>query len=57
MPSCSALVGGSDWRAEVEGTVPGGPEQAERDAATFFDVELPALGAWVLSEEKARRII
>jgi pimeloyl-ACP methyl ester carboxylesterase len=51
-----ALVGGPDWRAEVERTVPGGPEQAERDAATFFDVELPALGAWILSKENASRI-
>jgi pimeloyl-ACP methyl ester carboxylesterase len=51
-----ALVGGPDWRIEIQRTVPGGPEQAERDAATFFDVELPALGAWILSEDKARRI-
>ena len=54
--SFMALVGGPDWRAEVQRTVPGGPEQAERDAATFFDIELPALGAWILSKEKASRI-
>jgi pimeloyl-ACP methyl ester carboxylesterase len=54
--SFMALVGGSAWRAEVQRTVPGGPAQAERDAATFFDVELPALGAWILSRENARRI-
>jgi pimeloyl-ACP methyl ester carboxylesterase len=54
--SFMALVGGPDWTAEVQRTVPGGPEQAERDAATFFDVELPALGAWILSREKASRI-
>ena len=54
--SFMALVCGSDWRAEVQRTVPGGPEQAERDAATFFDVELPALGAWILSKEKASLI-
>jgi pimeloyl-ACP methyl ester carboxylesterase len=54
--SFMALVGGSEWRAEVQRTVPGGPEQAERDAATFFDVELPALGAWILSKEKASDI-
>lgn len=39
-------VGGSDWRTAVEKTVPGGPEQAEADAASFFEVELPALGEW-----------
>jgi len=54
--SFMAVVGGSDWRAEVQRTVPGGPEQAERDAATFFDVELPALRAWIPSQEKARGI-
>ena len=54
--SFMVLVCGSEWRAEVQRTVPGGPEQAERDAATFFDVELPALGAWLLSKEKASGI-
>jgi hypothetical protein len=54
--SFMALVGGPDWRAEVQRTVPDGPEQAVRDAATFFDVELPALRAWILSKEKASRI-
>lgn len=51
-----ALVGGPDWRAEVQRTVPGGPAQADTDARTFFDVELPALEAWMLSTEHARRI-
>jgi pimeloyl-ACP methyl ester carboxylesterase len=54
--SCMALVGGPDWRIEVQRTVPGSPEQAERDAATFFDVELPTLGAWILNEDNASRI-
>jgi pimeloyl-ACP methyl ester carboxylesterase len=54
--SFMALVWGPDWRAEVERTVPGGPEQAEADAATYFDVELPALGTWILDKEKARQI-
>jgi pimeloyl-ACP methyl ester carboxylesterase len=54
--SFSSLVCGPEWRIEVQRTVPGGPEQAETDAATFFDVELPALGAWILSEDKASRI-
>jgi pimeloyl-ACP methyl ester carboxylesterase len=47
-----ALVGGPDWRTEVQRTVPGGPEQAETDAATFFEVELPALGAWTFTEDQ-----
>lgn len=32
-----------DWRAETAETVPGGAEQAIADAATFFEVEIPAL--------------
>ncbi|MDZ7413088.1 MAG: alpha/beta hydrolase [candidate division KSB1 bacterium] len=51
-----ALVGGLDWRIEVQHTVPGGPEQAETDAATFFEVELPALGAWTFNADQARRL-
>jgi pimeloyl-ACP methyl ester carboxylesterase len=51
-----SIVGGPDWRVEVEKTVPGGPEQAYRDAATFFEVEVPALQAWSFDPEKARRI-
>lgn len=54
--SFMAMVGGPDWRSEVQQTVPGGPEQAEKDAATFFDIEFPALENWVLSKEKARYI-
>jgi len=50
------IVGGPDWRAEVSGTVPGGPEQAEKDAATFFEVELPALQGWSVDRDKASRI-
>jgi pimeloyl-ACP methyl ester carboxylesterase len=51
-----ALVGGPDWRTEVQRTVPGGPEQAEADVATFFEVELPALGAWTFNADQAGRI-
>jgi 3-oxoadipate enol-lactonase len=31
---------GPDWRAEVSRTVPGGPEQADQDAATLFESDL-----------------
>jgi pimeloyl-ACP methyl ester carboxylesterase len=49
-------VSASDWRSAVEGTVPGGPEQAEKDAPTFFDVEAPALREWVFDADRASRI-
>jgi pimeloyl-ACP methyl ester carboxylesterase len=51
-----AIVGGPDWRATVERAVPGGSEQADRDAATFFEVEVPALQAWSFDPEKGRRL-
>jgi pimeloyl-ACP methyl ester carboxylesterase len=49
-------VGGPAWREVVAATVPGGPEQAERDAATFFEVEVPALQAWSFDDKKAGNI-
>ncbi len=49
-------IGGPQWKAEVSRTVPGGVEQAENDASTFFEVELPALGTWEFNAEKAARI-
>lgn len=41
-----SLVGRDDWRQVIERAVPGGVEQAERDAATFFESELPTVAAW-----------
>ncbi|MEE8556588.1 MAG: alpha/beta hydrolase [Myxococcota bacterium] len=41
-----SLACAQDWRSEAEKTVPGGPEQAEKDAATFFEVEFAAFTAW-----------
>ncbi len=49
-------VGGPDWRTEVVKTVPGGPEQAEKDAATYFEVEAPALDEWTFDSAGASRI-
>ena len=49
-------VGGPDWRSTTESTVPGGPEQAERDGATFFEVEMPALQKWSFDVGRASRI-
>ena len=50
------VVGGPDWRSDVSKTVPGGAEQAERDAATFFEVEAPALQQWQFDRESLSRI-
>lgn len=49
-------VAGPEWRVDVSRAVPGSAEQAERDASTFFEVELPALGAWEFDDGKAARI-
>lgn len=49
-----AYVGGAGWRAAVDRTVPGGIEQAERDAATFFTSELGA--GWIFGPELAAQL-
>ena len=51
-----ALVDGPDWREEIGRTVPGGPEQAEKDVATAFECDLPAAGEWSFGPEEAARI-
>ncbi len=51
-----SMVGGPDWRTEIAKTVPGGPEQAEKDAATYFEVEAPALEKWTFDSDRASRI-
>jgi 3-oxoadipate enol-lactonase len=51
-----SIVGGPDWKIEVAKAVPGGPEQAEKDAATFFEVEFPALEKWVFDGDRASRV-
>jgi pimeloyl-ACP methyl ester carboxylesterase len=52
------LMRGPDRRTEVAKTLPGGPEQAEKDAATFFEVEVPAFEKWNLTfdSDRASRI-
>ena len=47
---------GPDWRTEVANTLPGAPEQADRDSATTFGVELPSLEKWVIDADRASRI-
>ncbi len=51
-----ALVIGPDWRSEVEQHLPGAAEQMQRDTATFFDTDLPAMLSWRFDADEARRI-
>ena len=51
-----SLVGGTDWRTRIDALVPGAAQQAVRDAATFFEVELPAIGGWSFDAAAARGI-
>ncbi len=52
------MVGEADWRRDLEQNLPGGLEQAVRDSATFFGVEVPALraSASAFSLQRASRI-
>jgi len=50
-----ALVGDRNWRATIERTVPGGTAQAVKDAATFFERELPG-PTWTFGPEQAAAI-
>lgn len=50
------VVAGTEWRAQAARTVPGGAEQAEADAATWFEVEAPALGEWQFDADAASEI-
>jgi pimeloyl-ACP methyl ester carboxylesterase len=50
-----ALVGDRNWHATIEQTVPGGIAQAVKDAATFFEIELPG-AAWTFGPEQAAAI-
>jgi 3-oxoadipate enol-lactonase len=36
--------------------VPSGIDQARRDAATFFEAELPAVAVWIFGPDRARTI-
>jgi pimeloyl-ACP methyl ester carboxylesterase len=40
----------------VSRTVPGGPEQAEKDGATLFESDLPSLQEWRFGAEEAAKI-
>lgn len=47
---------GAHWRTDVETHLPGAAAQMQRDATTFFDVDLPALLAWRFGQGDAQRI-
>ena len=51
-----AVLIGPNWRTEVEQRLPGAAEQMQRDAATFFDTDLPALLSWRFDLEDAHRV-
>ena len=50
------VVFGLGWRRQAALAVPGGAEQAESDAATFFESELPGVGAWQFDSRRAEQV-
>jgi len=44
------------WREDLEREQPGAVEQTEKDAAAFFEFEIPAIPSWVFDAEKAKQI-
>jgi pimeloyl-ACP methyl ester carboxylesterase len=48
-----SVVFGPGWRQTADRAVPGGAEQAEMDAATFFESELPGVGSWQFDSRRA----
>jgi pimeloyl-ACP methyl ester carboxylesterase len=51
-----ALVGDRNWHAAIDKTVPGGIAQAVKDAATFFETEVPGVPNWAFGPEQAAAI-
>lgn len=51
-----SIVIGPGWRDAIDDQLPGTVAQMERDVATFFDVDLPALLAWKFDAADADRI-
>jgi hypothetical protein len=51
-----AAVGAQQWRENIERRIPGAVEQAEREAANFFEVELPVVGGFTFGPEQAAAI-
>jgi pimeloyl-ACP methyl ester carboxylesterase len=51
-----ALEGDPNWRAAIDQTVPGGIAQAVKDAATFFETEVPGVPNWAFGPAQAGAI-
>ena len=51
-----AFEGDRNWRATIERAVPGGIAQAVKDAATFFESEVPGVPEWTFGPEQATAI-
>ena len=51
-----ALIGDRSWHATIEQTMPGGIAQAVKDAATFFETEVPGVATWTFGSEQAAAI-
>jgi pimeloyl-ACP methyl ester carboxylesterase len=51
-----SVVFGPGWKPAADRAVPGGAEQAESDAATFFECELPGVGAWQFDSRRAGQV-
>jgi pimeloyl-ACP methyl ester carboxylesterase len=51
-----SVLFGPDWPAEVSRTVPGGPEQADQDAATLVESDVLPGQEWHFSAEQAAKI-
>jgi pimeloyl-ACP methyl ester carboxylesterase len=47
------LISDPHWRDTIERTIPGGVAQAEKNAATSFEIELAAVGGWSFGPERA----
>ena len=50
------MLAGADWRRESERDLPGSVAAMERDAATFFESDLPALLSWQFGTEDAATV-
>jgi pimeloyl-ACP methyl ester carboxylesterase len=47
------LISDQHWRETIERTIPGGVAQAEKNAATSFEIEGPAVAGWSFGPERA----
>jgi pimeloyl-ACP methyl ester carboxylesterase len=56
LPDFLTRIIGPDFAMAADEVVPGAMEQMRRDAATFFETDLPALLAWQFEADDARRI-